>query len=274
MNYRTFMDKLCRAGISHSEAQAMARMVAEKLLHVSFAEMLCADVLDIPTNFIDGIQQGCPIQYLLGVEDFCDREFLVGEGVLIPRPETEELCQWVVEDAQSHGREETILDIGTGSGAIAITLAKELPEAKVWATDVSEKALEYARRNAERLGAKVDFRREDILNPQTSAVHHPLSCIVSNPPYILNKEKASMADRVLKHEPWGALFVPDADPLLFYRAIADYAQANLTPSGRLFFEINPLCVREMQEMLTAKGFKTIDTRRDQFGKERMIRASL
>lgn len=254
------------------EAQAIARLLADKLFNISFADMLCGCPLDLSDEIIQRIKQGEPIQYILGTETFFGREFEVGEGVLIPRPETEELCQWII-DCTKHAPLR-ILDIGTGSGAIAITLAAELPSVRVSAIDISNKALAYARRNAERNKVSVNFIQQDILSAPLPCGEDGWGLIVSNPPYIMIKERADMSPHVLDHEPSLALFVPDNDPLLFYRAIADYAISHLTPGGMLFYEINPLCASEMQQMLTDKGFTDIEIRCDQYGKQRMMKATL
>ncbi len=278
------------------EAQAIARLLADKLFHLSFADILCGCDLNISDETLNSLKQGRPIQYILGTETFFGREFEVGEGVLIPRPETEELCQWIIDECRMQNAEyripdaqnediasqfcilhsafciPTILDIGTGSGAIAITLAAELPSAQVSAIDISDKALAYAKRNAERNKVCVNFIQQDILSTPLPCGEEGWGLIVSNPPYIMDKERSEMSAHVLDHEPSLALFVPDNDPLLFYRAIADFALLNLTPGGLLFYEINPLCVNEMQEMLTEKGFTDIEIREDQFGKQRMMKA--
>ncbi len=284
---------------------------------MSFADLLCADSLEnehVSANafaeIVARIAAGEPVQYVLGEETFFGRTFSVGSGVLIPRPETEELCQWVIEECRVlnaecrmqnaecriSGEEQScilysefrILDVGTGSSAIAITLAKEL-NARITAIDISEKALSIAKHNAEKHGANITFIKQDILAAGESAATKLLPCgvftppcggdgggrfdiIVSNPPYIMEKERSEMSAHVLDHEPSLALFVPDHDPLLFYRAIADFALLHLSSGGMLFFEINPLCAEEMLQMLTAKGFSNIELRTDQFGKQRMIKA--
>lgn len=319
MTYQQLITIL-RENYDTGEAQAIARLLADKLFHLSFADLLCGCDINIPDSILTDLQKGRPIQYVLGTETFFGREFEVGEGVLIPRPETEELCQWVIENtkhitlntksnlsntAQSatvtevspSGRSTTvteasgsvslqsskendcfsILDIGTGSGAIAVTLAAEIPTSQVTAIDISEKAITYAKRNAAKNGVNINFRKQNILNSSyigsnASATPDTFSIIVSNPPYVMNKERTGMSAHVLDYEPGLALFVPDNDPLLFYRAIADYALLHLTPGGMLFYEINPLCVKEMHEMLTEKGFANIEIREDQYGKQRMMKA--
>lgn len=278
---------LLRKNHSQGEAQAITRLLADKLFHLSFADLLCGADFDMPDNILRELEQGRPVQYILGTETFLGRDFEIGDGVLIPRPETEELCQWIIENTKhktlntkSSNLEErySILDIGTGSGAIAVTLAAELPSAQVSAIDISEKALAYAKRNAARNGVSINIKKQNILNSAyigscSSVPADTYSIIVSNPPYIMNKERAEMSAHVLDHEPSIALFVPDNDPLLFYRTIADFALTHLTDGGLLFFEINPLCADKIREMLTAKGFTDIEIRHDQFGKQRMAKAT-
>jgi release factor glutamine methyltransferase len=210
------------------------------------------------------------VQYILGQADFYGRTFVVNEHVLIPRPETAELCQWIIATDATH-----ILDIGTGSGCIAITLAAEMPEAEVTAWDISEEALKVAEENAKRTDVHVKFEQVDTLH-LTSDICHQTSdvfdLIVSNPPYICNKERTRMETNVLEHEPHIALFVPDDDPLLFYRAIAHYGQSALKDGGWLYFEINPLYTDDMQRMLNMMSYHDIEIKTDQYGKQRMVRA--
>jgi release factor glutamine methyltransferase len=208
-----------------------------------------------------------PIQYIIGATYFFGLEFEVGPDVLIPRPETEELVQWIL--SQSAGRPGfKILDIGTGSGCIAIALAKNLPEAQLFAIDVSEKALQIATRNAARNAVKVTFMLKDIL--ETQDLGQQFDIIVSNPPYVRNLEKSAIKKNVLDHEPHLALFVDDHDALLFYRKIADLALKNLTINGQLFFEINQYLGKEMMDLLEQKGFTKMELRNDVYGNNRMV----
>ena len=196
---------------------------------------------------------------------------MVNEHVLIPRPETEDLCRWITSQGDRHPVR--LLDIGTGSGCIAITLAAEMPDAEVTAWDISPKALEVARENAKRAHVHVSFEQVDALNiPYSSFSTSHFSLIISNPPYICNKERARMEANVLEHEPHTALFVPDEDPLLFYRAIAQYGQTALEPGGWLYFEINPLYAQPLCDMLRMMSYHDICLKLDQYGKQRMIRA--
>ena len=215
------------------------------------------------------------MQYVLGQAPFCGRIFKVHEGVLIPRPETEQLCQWIVAEYNrpycglQPPEPLRTLDIGTGSGCIAVTLALDLWNSSVSAWDISSDALLMARENAHRMGAKIDFRMQDALHPEGT---DKWDVIVSNPPYICEKEKGQMAKNVLDYEPQIALFVPDEDPLLFYRAIAIYAIDTLRPDGALFFEINPMYAVQMQQMLEGLGFRQTEIKEDQFGKQRFIKS--
>ena len=275
MTYAEFWQPLT-AIYDAGEARAIAQMVMELHFGLTMADVLCGRMGDEPE--MRRIQQrlltGEPVQYVLGEAEFCGRLFHVAPGVLIPRPETQELCQWMIATLSSYPTPLSILDIGTGSGCIACTLAAEIPEADVTAWDISETALAIARENAKRTNVHVSFRQVDALQlpatPVPPATHYDL--IVSNPPYICERERTAMAPNVLDHEPPLALFVPDDDPLLFYRAIADYARKSLKPGGSLFFETNPLYTQELQALLRAMSYHTIETRNDQFGKPRMIRA--
>lgn len=209
------------------------------------------------------IVAGEPVQYAVGSALFMGNRFEVSPAVLIPRPETAALVDMIVDRAR--GRSDLrVLDIGTGSGCIAVSLARALPFARVEATDISADALAIAEANARRLRAKVAFRQEDILTalPPATACY---DIIVSNPPYIAESEKADMDARVLDHEPALALFVPDSDPLRFYKAIAAYARKALVPGGSLYFEINSAFGRQMQAMLADAGFDDVDISRDYRG---------
>jgi release factor glutamine methyltransferase len=211
---------------------------------------------------------GEPMQYLLGETDFYGRIFRVDGRVLIPRPETEELVDWIRRDErQAH----TLLDVGTGSGCIAISLALELPAAKVSAIDISTDALTVARLNAERLGAKVDFRQADALGGLEQAfAPEQFDLIVSNPPYIPASDLKTMQTHVTEHEPHLALFVPDEDALCFYRAIARAGQRLLKPNGKLYFEIYHEAAEALCDLLAEEGYTHIVLRRDLCDKPRML----
>ena len=215
---------------------------------------------------VDRLLSGEPVQYVVGKALFGDRYFSVVKGVLIPRPETEELCQWIAEEIQEG---QNLLDVGTGSGCIAISIALDT-QAEVTAWDIADEALATAKKNAINLNANVKVEKQDILQPPSDGRQWDI--IVSNPPYICEKEKAGMDNNVLEHEPHLALFVPDDDPLRFYRAIARYATSSLSMGGTLYFEINPAYRHEMELMLASEGFTHVETRVDMFGKQRMMKA--
>ncbi|MBC7607340.1 MAG: peptide chain release factor N(5)-glutamine methyltransferase [Burkholderiales bacterium] len=225
-------------------------------------------------NFIlEQLKQEIPIQYLLGTAHFYGLELEVNENVLIPRSETEELVDWIIADLKTlpSTNPVKILDIGTGSGCIAIALAKNLFQASVFALDVSENALITATKNAALHQAKVVFIQKDIL--KCVDLEQQFDLIVSNPPYIRQLEKAEIKKNVLNNEPHLALFVEDHDALLFYKKIARLAQKNLTENGRLYFEINQYLGKEMLAMLENLNFKNVVLRKDIYGNDRMIRAS-
>ena len=211
-----------------------------------------------------------PIQHILGHTYFMDLKFNVGPDVLIPRPETEDLVRWILDDYKlTNSQNVRILDIGTGSGCIAISLAKNLKTSKVSAMDISTEALEIAKENAESNEVNIDFLKADIFKIETEL---QLDVIVSNPPYVRELEKYSMRKNVIENEPEVALFVSNKDPLVFYRAIADFAQKNLISKGSLYLEINQYLGKDMVELLKKYTFKNIELRKDIFGKNRMIKA--
>ncbi|HLT52354.1 MAG TPA: peptide chain release factor N(5)-glutamine methyltransferase [Flavobacteriaceae bacterium] len=216
-----------------------------------------------------------PIQYILGETEFYGLKFKVNKHTLIPRPETEELVNWILEQVTSNNNQLSILDIGTGSGCIAISLAKNLPNAKVYAMDISKEALKIAKENAEINGVEVEFIHQDILGVnqnEIDSISQKFDIIVSNPPYVRHLEKNEMKKNVLDYEPHLALFVQDNEPLLFYKAIAQFAVKNLKPNGQLFFEINQYLGKEMIELLQELDFKEIKLKQDLFGNDRMIKA--
>lgn len=271
MTYKEFWQSLT-AVYDEGEARAVARLVLETRFGLSLADMLCGACGD--EKELRQIQQrlltGEPVQYILGTAEFGKLTFLVEPGILIPRPETYELCQWVLQDLPTDSRD-TILDIGTGSGCIACTLASERAGTEVTGWDLSEKALEVARRNALRLNVRLSLDRQDALNPPCDTNRWDI--IVSNPPYVCEKEKGNMERNVLEHEPAEALFVPDDNPLLFYRAIARYARNSLNKGKSMFLEINALYAQETETMLRDEGFPVVEIRHDQYGKERFIKAT-
>lgn len=226
----------------------------------------------INTN-LTRLQTGEPLQYILGHTEFYGLPFKVNPSVLIPRPETEELVEWILTEVGSRQLAVgSILDIGTGSGCIPVTLKKHLPQANVSTVDISAGAINTAKQNAALNKVEVHFIKDDILNPtDSSLVTTHYSLIVSNPPYVTLHDKTQMHRNVTDFEPHTALFVPEDDPLIFYKAIADFALKNLRPEGLLFFEINESLGNETAEMLKDKGFKNVELRKDMSGRDRMIK---
>lgn len=212
-----------------------------------------------------------PIQYITGEAWFFRLRFEVNENTLIPRPETEELVEWILSSSIIH-HPSSILDIGTGTGCIPISLKTNLPKANVSAIDVSEKALEVAKRNAISNKVDISFIQANILEVEDLSQYFDI--IVSNPPYVRNLEKEEIKKNVLDYEPHLALFVEDTDALLFYRKIAQLALKNLTPNGLLFFEINQYLGKETVELLENLGFKNIELKKDMYGNDRMIRCTI
>ncbi|MBO7577531.1 MAG: peptide chain release factor N(5)-glutamine methyltransferase [Prevotella sp.] len=287
------------------EAKAVARYLLEIRYGLTMTDILCGKVETLAEEelnaLLNRLLQGEPVQYVTGVTEFGGRHFHVEPGVLIPRPETAELCQWIIDERgeMKDERGGSILDIGTGSGCIACTLAAELPESKVTAWDISDEALRIAQENAQNNHVHINFEKVDILsispssalplrkanNCQLSTIRSALplryaknyqlswDTIVSNPPYICNKEREGMEQNVLDHEPSLALFVPDEDPLLFYRAITRFATTALQDGGNLYFEINPLYAAPLEQLMQEEGFSDIRFRHDSFGKQRFARGT-
>ncbi len=255
------------------EAKAIARLVLEKRFGLSLADVLMGQTGD--EQELLRIQQrllhGEPVQYVLGEAEFCDLTFHVEKGVLIPRPETQWLCDCVSNHWGFLPEEGRILDIGTGSGCIACTIAYDLKDApvEVVAWDISDDALRIARDNAKRLGVKVRFEKQDIFKAPDDK--DCWDAIVSNPPYICDSERQQMATHVLDYEPSLALFVPDDDPLRFYRPIADYAIRALRPEGFLLVEINERYGEETAGLFVDKGFTGVTIYEDLYGKDRFVK---
>ena len=324
------------------EAQAIVRTVLDVEYGMTLTDIIGGKVNELSADegikleeIVCRLQKGEPVQYVLGQADFAGRTFHVEPGVLIPRPETAELCQWIAETQNENLKEEEaiireefnispdtaiedvnmfkgkgwfkrkylrlrflikmlhsfkkarhtklvtprprIIDLGTGSGCIAITLSLDIPNSEVLGFDISDSACNVATKNAKQLASRAIFHKSDIFDllemcKTNREDHFKADIIVSNPPYICEKEKADMEKNVLDHEPTIALFVPDEDPLKFYRAIAEFASLELRSWGMLYFEINPLYEKETREMLEGFGFKDIETKEDSFGKKRMMRA--
>lgn len=350
MTYNQLWKRL-NAIYNEREAQAIVRTVLDALFGMSLTDICLGKVTQLSADdttrlekIMQRLEKSEPVQYVLGAEWFAGRLFDVAPGVLIPRPETEDLVKWACDEAKEkekedngkkeRGKEEkedskkgeapkkeeqnlssplkekkeglrkeeeaskkeeqplsspikeekeglrkgeeaphpSILDIGTGSGCIAITVALALPQARVTAWDISPDALAIAAGNAHKLGASVRFEHQDALSAPDDEARWDV--IVSNPPYICDRERANMSDNVLSYEPELALFVPDSDPLLFYRAIARYASKALKPGGRLLFETNTAYAHEVAQVMANEGFTAIEVRNDCFGKPRMVKGAL
>lgn len=324
MTYNQLWKRLT-AIYNEREAQAIVRTVLDALFGMSLTDICLGKVTQLSADdttrlekIIQRLEKSEPVQYVIGAEWFAGRLFDVAPGVLIPRPETEDLVKWACDEAkekekEDNGKEErgeeekedskkgeapkkeeqllssllinnkevsekgeeaphpSILDIGTGSGCIAITVALALPQAHVTAWDISPDALAIAAGNAHKLGASVRFEHQDALSAPDDKERWDV--IVSNPPYICDRERADMSDNVLSYEPELALFVPDSDPLLFYRAIARYASKALKPGGRLLFETNTAYAHEVAQAMADEGFTAIEVRNDCFGKPRMVKGA-
>lgn len=277
--FRQIVDTLIPT-VEEREARALAFVVLEDAFGLSRTDIYLGkdtafsedDTIRLE-KILRRLEQGEPVQYVIGTAQFCDLTFRVTPDTLIPRPETEELVGWVASLLSSDAPC-SVLDVGTGTGCIAISLAKQFPRAQVTAWDISEGALAVARQNAQVNGVTVDFRRTDVLEVvNESAASAPSSdalYIVSNPPYICERERAEMEAHVLDYEPASALFVPDADPLLFYRALARLGQ-QLNASAVLV-EINQAYGQETVRMFQSNGYSNVELRRDIYGKDRMIKA--
>lgn len=262
---------------SQGECDALIRIIALDLLKIGNTTFFLRDEITLDEtqqkmlhNAIERLKRAEPIQYIIGETDFCNLTFKVSPSVLIPRPETSELVRWIA--AENSARENSILDIGTGSGCIAISLAKMMPQATVTAWDISPEAIETAERNNKLNGTNVTFARQDIFAAEGEGAKYDI--IVSNPPYIKEAEKENMESNVLNWEPHIALFVPNNDPLLFYRQIALKGTQLLKNGGRLYFEINREHGEETCNMLTQYGYTAIELRKDFADNDRMIRAIL
>jgi release factor glutamine methyltransferase len=263
-----------------TEIQSFFNILIEFQLNLSRIEVALQPSVEIAkTNLellqkaLSDLKKNIPIQYIIGETEFYGLPFEVNKNVLIPRPETEELVSWIIENSklQTPNSKLSILDIGTGSGCIAVSLAKNLPFTKVSAIDISSEAIKIAKQNANLNGVTIEFMEADILS--ISELSQKLDIIVSNPPYVRNLEKVQMQQNVLDYEPHLALFVEDTNALLFYDKIADLAKNHLTENGLLFFEINQYLGKETIELLNQKGFKNIELKKDVFGVDRMIKAS-
>jgi release factor glutamine methyltransferase len=233
--------------------------------------LITTDQLSLLNTALKRLQNEEPLQYILGKTEFYGLPFLVNKNTLIPRPETEELVELILKEANKFNPLQ-ILDIGTGSGCIPITLAKKRPKATIFAMDVSKEALSIAKQNASLNNVVINFLQEDIL--KTEILPQKFDVIVSNPPYVRTLEKVAIKNNVLANEPHLALFVEDNNPLIFYDKIADLAKEHLRENGMLYFEINEYLGKEMIALVALKGFKDIQLKKDLFGKDRILKASI
>ncbi len=299
MTCRAFRQRLSTC-YPEGEAKAIAFLVYETLFGLTPTDIYMGrdEQIEDSSKLLDDILQRLlrhePVQYVLGHTTFCGHTFSVTPSVLIPRPETEQLTRMIINGQRSTVNRKTvqpynrttakpynrttvqpnierfsILDICTGSGCIAISLALAMPQSQVSACDISSSALDVARQNADALNASVHFFQADALNLSNPS-HDLYSIIVSNPPYVMEHERISMEPHVLDYEPALALFVPDDDPLCFYRSISTYALQHLTPTGTLYFEINPLCAENLRTMLISQGFSHVNILDDTFGTPRFL----
>lgn len=272
-----FNETLC-AVYGENEAQALFFVALDHVLGYSRAEYILRKNDELPSEssgqllrILNELKEGRPLQYVIGETEFFGLSIKVNESVLIPRPETEELVEWILDTIQSTGEKKMkILDVGTGSGCIALALKKHLPESILFALDISDKALSVCNDNSTLNQLSINIVNADIRRYRSE---HQFDVIVSNPPYVTSDERVEMSEHVLKYEPHLALFVGNENPLEFYIAIAEFALSNLTDHGRLFFEINENFGKDMVDMLAIKGFKNIELKKDMQGKNRMIKCS-
>jgi release factor glutamine methyltransferase len=287
MKLKTVLDQFHSVLDEHygkDEVDSFFRILMEQYLNIKRIQLVLNPEYTITSeqeqwflNALRELKHHKPIQYIIGETEFYGLPFKVNADTLIPRPETEELVALVIANSKItklKSKPLTILDIGTGTGCIAISLAKQIPQAHVHAIDVSEKALSIAKHNAELNGVHIEFIQDDILNlrhVELVSASHNFDIIVSNPPYVRHVEKAEIQPNVLENEPHLALFVDDENPLQFYKAICEYAQHHLKEDGLLYFEINEYLGREMIQLLESFAFQSIELKKDVFGKDRMIK---
>jgi release factor glutamine methyltransferase len=264
------------------EAKSIVKLVLERRFGLSSADVYCGKTESLSEQdaaelgeMMARLENHEPVQYVLGTAEFCGRDFIVGEGVLIPRPETAELVNLMIEDVDMEYQSDknvTILDVGTGSGCIAVSLSLAIQHSQVFAWDLSDAAIEICSENARKFSADIDISKVDALHPPHDIRRWDI--IVSNPPYICDREKNDIDRNVLDFEPGMALFVPDENPLMFYRAIAIYAKEALKGNGKLYFEINPIYSTELTDMLSDMAFAEVKLVKDEFGKQRFVKCKL
>ena len=271
-----YCEQLCSI-YDKDEANAMILILLEHYFNINRVKMALEPQLRLSESemltfhfAVKDLLKNKPIQYIIGETEFCDLKFKVNENVLIPRPETSELVMKIVNSQRSTANsQQSILDIGTGSGCIAISLAKMISGSEVYALDISEKALEVAKENAVNNNVEVTFIHDDILSLKNK-IYTKFDIIVSNPPYVRELEKAEMRDNVLNWEPHNALFVSDNNPLIFYRSILEFAKSHLKENGEIWFEINEFLGKEMTELCNEMGFSQVEVFNDFRGKERVL----
>lgn len=274
--HNQFKNKL-KKQYSKSEIQQLLFIIFEKLIGITKIQVIANPNTPMSndqnvkiSNAMNRLLQNEPIQYIVGETEFYDLTFAVNSSVLIPRPETEELVYWILENYNNPNQK--ILDIGTGSGCIAITLCKNMKEPEVFALDISSASLEVAKINSAKNNTSIHFIETNILNANFSDLPTELDILISNPPYIKDSEKVLMKANVLDYEPEMALFVNDNDPLIFYRKIAELGKTNLKKNGMLFFEINEASGKEIETLLAKLDYSFIELKKDLYGKYRMIKA--
>ena len=278
-NYKTIFINQVAPFFDETEAESFFYIILENWHHLKRIDLALQPDLEMSNidlqkwnDIVIELKTQKPIQYILGETFFYDLRFQVDENTLIPRPETEELVALILASNKETNKKIKVLDIGTGSGCIAISLAKNLPNAQVFALDVSEKAIEVAQKNAKYNDVSITFLHQNIL--ETDDLNQQFDIIVSNPPYVRNLEKSEINKNVLDYEPHLALFVEDNDALIFYKKIAQLAKKNLNQNGQLFFEINQYLAKETVELIKDLGFKNIKLHQDIYGNDRMIFCNL
>ncbi|WP_196886718.1 peptide chain release factor N(5)-glutamine methyltransferase [Aureivirga sp. CE67] len=271
-----FFDEL-KSVYPETEIQSFFYLLTEHFLQLRRIDIaldpnfeIAKEKLNLFKESIEKLKTEFPVQYIIGETSFFGLDFFVNENTLIPRPETEELVQWILNDFQDSTKKLKILDIGTGTGCIPISLAKNLPNAEIHAYDISEEALKMAKKNAERNEVTVHFQKVNIL--ETEKLDTDFDIIISNPPYVRNLEKVEIKKNVLEYEPHLALFVSDDDPLIFYRKIAELAKDNLKENGFLYYEINQYLGKETIKLVEKLGFKNVELHKDIFQNDRMLKA--
>jgi release factor glutamine methyltransferase len=275
---KQLQDKLTRI-YSKTEAENITEWVIEHVTGTSRSDRILnknPGLSELQTEFLKETEKRLlthePVQYVLGEAWFCGMKFYVDKNVLIPRPETEELVEWIISNLKFPIDKLKILDIGSGSGCIPVALKRKLRKAEVWSCDISTEALKVATRNAETLGADINFRQVDFLNREERKKLPVFDIIVSNPPYVPEKDKGQMNPNVLDYEPHTALFVPDKDPLIFYRAIADFGEQHLNTTGSIFLEIHEESGDAVKKLFESEYFCSVEIKKDMQGKERMVYA--